>query len=455
MSNFVGKHAIVIGAGIGGLTAAKALSYFFEKVTVLERDILPSQPEARTGTPQSRQVHVLLAGGLNALKEFFSDIENDLEDAGAVRARVGSQIRLELPGFDPFPRRDLEFHTSCMTRPLLEFVIRRRVEQHSNILLQSSCRVIQLVASPDQTSIIGVRFDRASGDREMLLADLVVDASSRGTVTLELLDRIAVTRPEETEIGIDLSYATTTFEMSFDTTRDWLAVIHRPDAKSGRGGFLFPIENNRWHVNLNGVHGDAPTGDIEEYIAFAKSLRTPTIYDAIKGATPLGSIHRFVLPSSVRRRFERLKNFPAGLIPIGDVICRFNPAFGQGMSVAAQEASALKNLLESRRGVAHPLGGLAPAFFSAIQDILDAPWSVAEMDFIYTKTRGKCPADLPLRVRYGRALQQIAAEDAVVHRVWGEVANLVKPPSALRDPSIVSRVTALMAASDHQNATSP
>ena len=447
MSDRFGKHAVVVGAGIGGLTAAKALSSHFEKVTVLERDALPSKPQARIGTPQSRQVHVLLRGGLDALTRFFPDFEAELERAGAVRARVGSEIRIESPGFDPFPQRDLAFDTLCMTRPLVEFVARRLVEQQGNIAFQLRCRVTRFLTSPDQLAVVGVRYDAADGESTTLSADLVVDASSRGTLTLEALDAIGMPRPAETEIGMDLSYATATFEIPPAAPRDWRAVIHRPAADSGRGAFLFPIENNRWHVNLNSVHGETPPDDLQDFIAFARTLRTPTIHDAIKDAAAVAPIYRFGLPCSVRRRFEALQSFPERLLPIGDAICRFNPAFGQGMSVVAQQVGVLKQLLEARAGAGQPLDGLAQAFFAAIQDVLATPWSAAENDFIYPKTRGECPANFQQRLNYSGALMKVAAEDADVHRILFEVNNLVKPPSALRSPQIANRVAAVMAAS--------
>ena len=134
-------------------------------------------------------------------------------------------------------------------------------------------------------------------------------------------------------------------------------------------------------------------------------------------------------------------------MPIGDAICRFNPAFGQGMSVAAQQVGVLKQLLDTRAGEGRPLDGLAPAFFTAIQEVLAAPWSVAENDFIYPKTRGECPANFQQRLKYSGALLKVAAGDANVHSIMNEVNNLVKPPSALRDPQITSRVAAVMAAS--------
>jgi 2-polyprenyl-6-methoxyphenol hydroxylase-like FAD-dependent oxidoreductase len=271
--------------------------------------------------------------------------------------------------------------------------------------------------------------------------------SGAASTHLQALDTLAIPRPAETEIGMDLAYATATFEIPPTAPRDWRALIHRPAVESGRGAFLFPIENNRWHVNLNAVHGEAPPGDVQDFIAFARTLRTPTIYDAIKEAVAVGPIYQFGLPCSVRRRFESLQSFPDRLLPIGDAICRFNPAFGQGMSVVAQEVGVLKRLLDARVGAADKLDGLALAFFVAIQDVLAAPWSVAENDFIYPKTRGQCPANFQQRLKYSGALLKLAAEDANVHRIMMEVNNLVKPPGALRDPLITSRVTALIAAS--------
>ena len=447
MTNLLGRHAVVIGAGIGGLTAAKALSSYFANVTVLERDALPTAPIVRTGTPQARQIHVLLRGGLDALIELFPEFGTELERAGAVRVRVGSESLLEMPGFDPFPQRDLGFDYLCMTRPLLEFVARRFVEQQSNIALRSRCRVTQILGSPDRNAVAGVRYDEANGRSDELAADFIVDASSRGALTLEFLDRVGLLRPQETEIGIDLRYATAMFEVPPSASHDWRAVLHRPAAQSGRGGLLVPVENNCWQVNLTGMHGQLVPDSIGEFIDFAKTLRTQTIHDAIKDAVPIGPIQRFGFPGSIRRHFENLDSFPDHLLPLGDAICRFNPAFGQGMSVAAQEVGVLKRLIEARAQDADPLNGLAQSFFVAIQDLLAAPWAVTESDFIYEKTRGQRPNDLDQRLAFNLALQRVASEDAAVHQIMSEVTHLVKRSTALRDPLIVSRVTARMSAS--------
>ncbi len=70
MSRHFGQRAVVIGAGIGGLSAAGALSSAFQEVVILERDVLPASIMSRAGVPQDRHPHLLLAGGLQALDSF-------------------------------------------------------------------------------------------------------------------------------------------------------------------------------------------------------------------------------------------------------------------------------------------------------------------------------------------------------------------------------------------------
>jgi 2-polyprenyl-6-methoxyphenol hydroxylase-like FAD-dependent oxidoreductase len=186
------------------------------------------------------------------------------------------------------------------------------------------------------------------------------------------------------------------------------------------------------------MHGGNAPENVGDFIAFARTLRTQTIYAAIKDAVPIGPIYRFVFPCSIRRRFEALERFPDRLLPLGDAICRFNPAFGQGMSVAAQEAGALRLLIEARMSNADPLKGLVRPFLTVVQDLLAAPWATAESDF---KTRGRRPNDFNERLNFNSALLRLASEDATVHQIMSQVTHLVKPFSALRDPQIVDRVT--------------
>jgi 2-polyprenyl-6-methoxyphenol hydroxylase-like FAD-dependent oxidoreductase len=447
MLSLIEKKAIVIGAGMGGLTAAKALSNHVGRVTVLDRDTLPSQVQHRIGTAQSKHTHALIGGGLKALSVLFPGFDEDVHRAGAVKLRVGLEACMERPGYDPFPARDLGFDIYSASRPLFELVTRRRIEQQENIELLPKSRVTKLIASQDESAVTGVRWESADGEVHTLHADIIVDASGRGTLTLELLDAQGLPRPEETEIGIDQAYSTVIFERPATAPPNWKSMIVLPSAPtSSRGGFLFPIEDNQWIVSVGGNHGDAPPGDIAGFLEYLKSLRTPTIYDAVKDATSVGEVARFVLPGSVRRHFEKIQKLPRGLLVIGDGLCRFNPVFGQGMSVAAQEAVVLDRLLATIAGGPDALGDLALSFFAACQDVIETPWAVAMSDFVYPKTRGQRPPDFGQRIQYGIALTRLASEDAAVHKLTVEVNHLLKPQSALREPKLAKRVMERMMA---------
>ena len=445
-STLIGKQAVVIGAGMGGLTAAGALADHFEQVVVLERDTLPSEPTYRAGTPQARHVHALLLSGQRALSELFPGFEQDLAQVGAVPLRVGLDVRVERPGYDPFPQRDLGWFSYAVSRPAIERAVRRRVEGRANTRLRQRCRVLEVLASPNGGAVTGVRYENGNGASETIAADLVVDASGRGALTLALLQSIGLPLPEETTIGIDLGYATCVFAIPDDASTDWKGVMTFGQApQNSRGGLMLPLEGNRWMATIGGRHGDVPSGDPEGFLTYARELRTPTIYNAISHAKRLDGVARYGFPESVRRHFERLDVFPRGLLPIGDAICRFNPVYGQGMSVAALEACLLQRLLERPGGDSNPIAGLAPTFFAEVQTLLETPWSVAILDFVFPDTRGQRPADFETTLKFGIALTRLAAEDPAVHKLTVEVQHLLRPRSVYRDPALVQRVLAMMA----------
>jgi 2-polyprenyl-6-methoxyphenol hydroxylase-like FAD-dependent oxidoreductase len=444
-STLIGRQAVVIGAGMAGLTAAGALADRFDQVVVLERDTLPSEPAYRAGTPQARHVHALLLSGQRALSELFPEFERDLAQAGAVPLRAGLDVRIERQGYHPFPQRDLGWISYAVSRPTIERAVRARVEGRANTTLRQRCRVQEVLASPDGEAVTGVRYDNEDGASETIAADLVVDASGRGALTLALLQSIGRPLPEETKIGIDLGYATSVFAIPDDAPADWKGVMTFGQAPhDSRGGLMLPLEGNRWMATIGGRHGDVPSGDAEGFLSYARALRTPTIYNAINRARRLDGVARYGFPESVRRHFEGLDVFPRGLLPIGDAICRFNPVYGQGMSVAALEACLLRRLLE-RSGDGDPIAGLAPAFFAEVQALIETPWSVAVLDFVFPDTKGQRPADFETTLRFGIALTRLAAEDPAVHKLTAEVQNLLKPRSVYRDPKLVERVLAKMA----------
>jgi 2-polyprenyl-6-methoxyphenol hydroxylase-like FAD-dependent oxidoreductase len=434
----IGKQAVVIGAGMAGLAAAGAVADYFEQVIVLERDRLPNEALPRSGVPQSRHLHGLLPGGQRALTDLFPHFERDLLDAGAVLLRMPGGMRVEMPDLGPFPSRDFGWFLYGASRPLIELITRQQVERLANLTIRSDCRVLEITASLDGTVATGVKFESADGREDILPADLVVDASGRGAPTMALLRSSGQPIPHESVIVVDLHYTTATFEIPPDAPSDWRGVVTHPHApERSRGGYMLPNEGNRWVLTLSGRLGERPPAEPDGFIDYARRLETQTIYNVIKRAERLGGFERYANPSNVWRRFDQLNSFPRGLLPIGDSICRFNPVYGQGMSVAAQEARLLNQLLKRTATEADPLGGLPLAFLSESLPLIEAPWNMSAIpDLVYPETRGERPADFESKLKYNFALVRTAMQDATVHRLLAEVQQLLRPPSVLDDPAV-------------------
>ncbi len=299
----------------------------------------------------------------------------------------------------------------------------------------------------DGISASAVRYETEERRHETLAAALIVDASARGSLTLAFLKSLGGPIPEQTRIEVNEGIASALFAVPDDFSSDWKGVFTIPAAReSSRGGIMMRVEGNRWMVTLFGRHGEWPPGEGRKFLDYAQSLRTSTIYNAIKEAKPLRDVVRFGFTESLWRHFERLDSFPRGLLPIGDAFCRFNPMYGQGMSVAAMEANLLHRTLRARAAKQDPLAGLAQAFFAEAQVLIETPWAMSAVpDFIYPETKGDRPADLESALRFEGAVIRIAARDPAVHKLMVEVQHLLKPRSVYREPAFVERVEAEMA----------
>jgi 2-polyprenyl-6-methoxyphenol hydroxylase-like FAD-dependent oxidoreductase len=422
-----------------------ALAPCFDEVVVLERSEIPDAAVPREGVPQGRHPHVLLGGGQRALEQLLPGFERELSSAGAVAYRVGLDTRYERPGFDPFPRRDLGWTGFALSRPLLELVLRRRAHV-GNVQLWPECPVERVLASHGGERVVGVQLGGPGGRR--IGAELVIDASGSGKPTLQALEAGGLPAPAETRIDVDMGYTSAIFAVPEDVP-DWKVLMVLSDApKSSRGAVLTPLEGGRWFVLVAGRHAEKPPGDWDGFFGFARQLRTATLARALQRARPLGDVKRFGFPASVWRHYERSTTLPVGILPIGDAVCRFNPVYGQGMSVAAQQALLLRSALSACAEHSDPLQALAPEFLGKLAALIETPWSLAAApDFVYPETRGERPPSFSDNQRFNAALLQLAARDGDVHRTMLQVQHLLRPIGDLRTPELRERVRALMPAS--------
>jgi len=437
--SFLGKRAIVVGAGLGGLSAARVLADYFDEVIILDRDELPDDAAPRPGVPQGKHPHVLLGGGLKALENLFPGFGNELVRAGAEPMEPGFDMLYEIPGQDVWPRIKLSWPTYSMSRPLIERTLRRQVERIGNIRVRRGCRVLSIVSEAHVLAATGIRYETPGGNHKTLESDLIVDASGNGSLTVEFLKTTDRRPLAETSIGVNTRYASALFER-VDIGNDYKGVFTFPDApEQSRGGLIVPAENNRHQVVLIGRGNDIPLIDGDEFLSYARTLPTLSVYNAIKNAKPLTGITPFSFAESRWRHFAHVPDFPNGLLPTGDAICRFNPVYGQGMTVAMQEANLLFDLLRTLDG--NSLATLAPTFLTKAETLIADPWAMSAIpDFIYQETTGERPADLEDRLNFQRALGRLAVRDAEVYELLIEIRHVLKPLSLLDDPSIVRRV---------------
>jgi 2-polyprenyl-6-methoxyphenol hydroxylase-like FAD-dependent oxidoreductase len=442
MSNLFGRRAVVVGGGIGGLSVAGALAGYFEQVDILERDRLTASAESRSGTAQDRHPHGLLAGGLKALDEIFPGFEQDLAGAGAVSVRIAQDIRYERADVGVLPRRDFGLSILCASRPLIEFVLRRRAMGVANIALRPECRVTEIV--PADQAVHGVRFHSGSRQLETLEADLVVDASGRGTLTSALLDTLGWERPKVTEVGVDISYATAVVQIPTHAIPDWKLVLTLPDPPTrAMNGVLVPMEGGRWIATIVDRGATPRLETWDSFLAALPRLTTPTIYDALRRAKPLEGIRHYGFPASLWRHFERLPHLPRGVLPIADALCRFNPIYGQGMSAAAKQARLLRTVLGQAAAEPDPLAAMQAGFMAQVGPMLQTPWNMStSADLAFPKTRGERPEDFEAGQQFEAALFRAVVADPIVHRAMTEVVQLLQPHDLLHEPHIIERIEA-------------
>jgi 2-polyprenyl-6-methoxyphenol hydroxylase-like FAD-dependent oxidoreductase len=447
MAPHLGRQGVVIGAGMAGMPSARVLADYFDQVIILENDTLPADASPRPGTPQSKHLHLLLAGGQQALSSLFPGFEQSLAAAGAQPFSVTTDYWMEQPRFDVFPQRDLGIRTYSATRPLVERVVREKVNAIGNIEIRERCRAQKFVTADDGAAVKGVVCTRASGESEEIPADLVIDASGSGQLTLNLLAELGLQAPEETTVRVEVGYSTAIFAIPDDAPSNWKFAMTMADPpRNRRGAVLTTIAGNCWLVGLLGSHDTKPPEDEAGFLEYAQQLRTPTVYNAIKGAKLQSDISRNGFKASRWRHFERLHSFPKGLIPFGDAICRFNPTYGQGMSVAAKEACLLLDLLQAAEQEDKELCSVPRDFLTQAQPIIDAPWATAVIpDFLDPLTEGERPPDLANALKFTGALTRIAYEDPAIHKLMYEVRHMLKPRRVLLEPEIAERVRVVMA----------
>jgi 2-polyprenyl-6-methoxyphenol hydroxylase-like FAD-dependent oxidoreductase len=439
----LGQHAVVLGASMGGMLAAKVLADFYQTVTVVERDVLPDDPANRRGVPQGRHVHALLRRGGQIIDELFPGILDELVAAGAPVLDDGdlSKIWMSVGGHQLIrvgTARDRQAMTMYVpSRPFLECHVRRRLRAVPNVTILSGLDAAEMTSSADRNRVTGVRVvNRDSGAEQELTADLVIDAMGRGAHTPNLLESLGYGRPVEDQIVMRTCYVSQPLRIPPGTVEQLVAVGAAPGRPTGM--FLLGYENDTSIFTVFGMVGHEPPGDLAGMVSFAQEYTPAHVLAAVRAAEPLGEVIRHRMPCSQWRRYDKMRRFPEGLLVCGDAICSFDPIYGQGMTVSALEAVALRDCLVRGRH------DLARRYFRAAAKSIGVAWRMgAGSDLAFPEVQGRRSLSMRVTNRLADWVLTACESDAVIVEKFFRVNNLIDPPVRLMHPSFISRVAAV------------
>jgi 2-polyprenyl-6-methoxyphenol hydroxylase-like FAD-dependent oxidoreductase len=440
-------HAVVIGGSIAGLLTARVLTNHFAQVTIIERDVLPQTPDFRKGAPHARHAHGLLVRGQQIMETYFPGLSKELHAQGGVPANMGTDLALYIGGL-PVSRFDSDLVAMGCSRPLLEYAIQQRLRQSGRVRFVEGYDVIAICTDAERTRATGIRMQQRGSDaaEETVDADLIVDASGRGSRLPEWLNALGFTPPAETVVDANAGYATRIYRRPENFTGGWKALYSIAEAPAqSRGCIVLPMEGDRWQVTLTGLNGDHPPTDEDGFLAFARSIPVPAFHAALAQAEPLTAPYGYRNAANRLRSYDKLPRYLEGMLAIGDSVYALNPVYGQGMTVAALGAETLDETLHAhlRRHAAEDPTGLARRFQRALAKVVAAPWQLATgQDMHWPSAAAGHKTDPITRLIQGYFDRVLASmvHSSEVAAAFAQVQNMLASPATLFHPRIVWQV---------------
>lgn len=406
-----------MGASIGGLCAAEVLARHFARVTIVERDQLPTTPDSlRRGVPQGAHPHGILTRGRKELDALFPGLLRSLLAQGAL-AFDGSRDMARYTPEGWAPRYDdVAAHAFACSRPLLELTARNiLLARRPNVRVLEGTRMVEPLADKRGNGlwVTGVRTD-TRGD---LRGDLVVDATGRGTKTWKWIAEQGLDKPQERRVDAKVNYATRHYQAPPEAATWWwkCLLIDNSPPTFGRGGAILTVENGVWLVTASGFNGDYAPTDEAGWLDYMKSLRSPVLYEMLQRATPLTDVIQNRTTVNQWKQMHRWEAPLHGLLFYGDTICTFNPAYGQGMTAAAIGAQLLGNRLTADSG---PLDKhFLRSFYKEQATYLEEGWAYSTtLDLRWPRAEGERPLYYGPLAQVAYLIERVAIHDPAMLR---------------------------------------
>lgn len=430
------RSAVVLGGSLAGMLAARALAEFADVVTIVERDALPEGPGRRKNLPQAQHPHALWSGGARAIEELLPGVTGRLAEAGARHLAVTTDMVVLSPqGW--FRRWNESHHMVLISRCLLDAIVRAQVLHDDRIKLVERAEALGLEGTA--ATVTGVRVRGDEGAESVLSADLVVDATGRGSRAPAWLEALGLAAPKQREVNSGLAYASRMYRAP-ESAREGFPVINvqaHPREEPRPGGLSAAHRERALDGHADGHPGRRTHRRRGRLRAVRHGGAEPSRHRGVprgRRATVQGRLHPVhrepplllrafaALARRLRGRRRRARRVQPGLRAryVGRGAERPRPARG-----------------DPPPGLGHP--GLARAAQKAVARPVNAAWDLATgLDVFYPGATKNGPT---LRDRiiaaYANRLLYTATGNGRIARRFTDVSSLERGAHVLFAPSVL------------------
>lgn len=433
MNNLIGQTAVIMGASISGIMAANAICDRFKRVVIIDKDDISSQTASshRRYVPQSRQTHILLAGGLNAIESLIPGYMNAARAKGAVHADATAGFESLFPqGY--LPEFNSGIDVLCMSRPLIEGTMRELTyERCSNLEWRFSTNIEHVSLSANAQHVVRIR--SSDNAEEEIVADFLIDARGRASDSASLLEAFGIQTTSK-RMKPYVGYTTV-----------WLgADVKMPEGKVGLielakepdhpiGGVVFRIEGGGHVFTLFGYNKHYPPSNWEEIVEATKNFRGQHIYSAIRDSKP-GAIETFRKHENYFNAYADKGRWLENFLVVGDAVSSFNPIYGQGITTSAKSIVRMKHVMAA--------GGSALKMQNAITREYSAAWVVAGNEDLRWPDTEVLKRPLGIRMIHSLSdkIGRASSNNNEVALEYVKVLHMLSPPEAMMSPKVLWKV---------------